>query len=322
MKEYYVQDNEIITVKESTRLIVNGTKKIERIDIETDGLVEIVGDTLIVETDQHYCAAIGVQASFCSFGRWQIGHYSLNLKIKLKQLVTKTPTPEFSIGLYGRFCSVYEYLVGDGDYSGVEGLNAVMVVLPDAHSGSTKMSKEAIYLTQVGKYMYMLQQHRLLCNSDYPPNADIMWYMDEYSKTKKSTWEPKSLADIGSLVGTISSLVNDKESCTNNKDLYKEILKIVKEKEMSLWGKRYPKYTLCDRAMICLDDRSLSFITGGEFSNFLDNLNLTKELHDVYFPGTMMREYKVCQSYMYGVPMWDEVTNDFVDGAIDTMDLF
>lgn len=322
MVEYYVQDNEVIVVKESTRLIVEGTKKVKRIDIETNDPVEIVGDTLIVETAEHYCAAIGVQPNFCMSGRWQIGYYELDLKISLNKLITKTGTPEFSIGVYGDFNSPHDYLIGDGDYSGVSGLNVVMVVLPDARRDSTKMNKEAVYLTQVGAHMYTLQQQRLLCCSDYPLNGGIIGHIEEYFRTKKFTWEPKDLADVGSLVGTISSLVNDKEPCLDNKDVYKEILQIVKEKEIALWGNRHPKYTLCDRAIICLNDRFLSFFTDGEFSNFLDNLNLTKELHDVYFPGTMMREYRVCQSYMYGAPMWDEVTNDFIDGAIDTMDLF
>jgi hypothetical protein len=72
-----------------------------------------------------------------------------------------------------------------------------------------------------------------------------------------------------------------------------------------------PMFILSYRAYISYRDAIYGKKSQNAASAFLDNLNLTKEFHDVYFPSYPMRNYKLCERKgEAGNQLWVEVLNN------------
>lgn len=302
-----------LCINEGTTITVCGEVHGERIILNTSELVLIEGDTLYLGTSD--APAIGPAYHTCS-GRWKINRDPFDVKINLKKLVTTTNVPGFSIGSLGLLTDLKYILIGNGDYSGVDGINSVFCYCPDARNDSTKYVKSPIYLDEAGYQQYLKDQENLMCKSDYPTEGSIMLgltiLINGSGKYFKLLDNITSLSDVGNIVGNISVFVNDMKKLSNDQyDKLADFLNELNKVEKSLWTEKCPKFTLCDRALICLKDRWLSTITDGKFDYFMNQLNLSEELHSIYYPGRPMLEYKACQSYMYGVPMWEETDNSF-----------
>lgn len=310
----------VLEVNEGTYIHVSGYANIEQIVINTEEKVTISGDCLEVHCPRSE-PAIGILPYHVSFGRWQHSRIELNLSIELKKLVTTSQIDRFSVGSFGTLPDLKSILKGDGDYSGVSGLDAVFCYCPGARDDSTKISGDPVYLDNDGYQVYLQEQIKKKCFSTYPKDEKMYSMLVDYGNDCLSINDliakVTTLEDVGKLIGNLSLIMND----CNQVSKYIDMLEELSLKEKQLWGPSYPKYTLSMRAMICCKDRQVSSITHGEYGYFMNQLNLDERLHKVYFPNEPMREYTECQSYMWGQPLFDTVTNEFVDASFSDNDV-
>lgn len=333
----YVDKVGHLIVKTGCIIFVEGEVRLRRaITVNTADVVYFIGDTLNIISEESRRPAIGMPAhDGMSYGRWSVQSIDLHLCFALDSLALETPIKNFSIGCYGkltdwdnisfRYCmnvSIPDCIFNLEDVTPT----AVYCLLPDASPASTKMQQDAVYLDEreYKKYLKDKESELLACNSfseeEYKHNSELE------SKIIKSLQnsdghsleiiikELDSLLEVGEFVSAICKFID----C--NREIAGDYLKRVDDenllqslfkRELVLWRKEgiFPLVPLSVRASCCISDYSFAAVQYREsndnsFGVFMDELNLSAELHDYYYHNKPMRDYKPLVRYLYGVNVW------------------
>lgn len=319
-----------ITIKSKALVIVVGTVKLKSIYVKTDEIITFYGDTLVVENTEPQQPCIGVKTNNgMSFGRWSINSYNkCNLTFNLKRLYTVSKVPGFSIGTYGKLMDKKSVLFNCETLS-IPDEHTCYVDLPGRVNGSTKMGLDAVYMSNVEylRYLFEKEEKANLLKSDFKSDDFKVKEMLNFLTVESNYNFNKinNFVELGKFVGNMSVCADNyieelsKYSTAEIRvklftELIKNELLIMKEAGI------YFKCPLSLRSFICLEDSLINyFFDKGKYlmtrGNFLDELNLSEEMHNRYFPDLSMRQYKVCERYVYGSSVIKPTTNEEVNSA-------
>lgn len=305
----------------------------------------IIGRSLRLEATESRQPVIGSPTHLMSTGRWSCAYMHLNIGFVLDSLTLISKVPNFSIGCYGALTEwdtidtsgclnicIPDFKFDNEHYVPV----TKKCYLPDKRSDSTKHSEDAVYFDENQLEAYKIQLDAKLNSSNSfseeeyqrlsKMEKELMQYLAEFDlkAIKEMISAFKSLKEIGDFViGVCKYLDLHREDTSNeNSNKYKEIFSSLFNQELNIFGdgryNKYPLYTLSIRAFYCVKDyltASYQFLEteSSTFGVFMDELNLTEEMHDLFFPGRPLRQYKPLARYYYSVNVWDDINNDLTD---------
>lgn len=320
-----------LVITEGCRVLIEGVVQLEAIEIRTEGRVDFVGDTLIVKNPNRRQPAIGgFPRDNMSYDRWALGNVEkIDIHFDLDQIVTESTTPNFSIGCYGYQPVLRGHLnvifSARCDYSGVQGVDAVDVELPDKRNDSTKMSEGAIYLTQCEVDAKNAAEEAALMSkkSNFKSDGTVEECLLKYSKSKDFglietlMQGVQCFQDIGRVVGAIANFCDNSADYLKSDMLDDRFWRVLFEAERECWSRasNQPRYFLVHRALICYNDACWAAMEHSKSVDrgvFLNELDLNEDLHELFFRDLPFREYRLCARFIYGMNVFEDTDNSWV----------